>query len=303
MGLHRRHLGIALAALIALVLAACGGGGGESASTTPDGGTAVLASAADQTRSAGSSKVAFTLVTDLPKAIAEKPLTFTGSGEFDYENRTGAVTYDFSELFQSLGQNADDPVEMRFIGDVFYMKFPLITNFLPTAGPWLEFDLKTLSQEGGIDLSQLQQLGQSDPSQALDYLRATGSVETVGTEEIDGVETTHFKGTIELDKVVEQVPAAQQEQVRKAIDQLKKQTGLTEIPTDVWVDGDGLVRKMTFAYTAKVPVSGSDPQDASTTITMEFSDFGVDVNVEAPPADQVTDLADLNALAGGTSSS
>ena len=221
------------------MLAACGGGGGESAPTTPDGGTAVLASAADQTRSAGSSKVSFTLVTELPKSIAEKPVTLTGGGEFDYANRTGSVTYDFSELFQSLGQNADDPVEMRFIGDVFYMKFPLITNFLPSAGPWLEFDLKTLSQEGGIDLSQLQQLGQSDPSQALDYLRATGSVETVGTEQVDGVETTHYKGTIQLDKVVEQVPADQQEQVRKAIEQLKKQTGLTEIPTDVWVDGDG----------------------------------------------------------------
>lgn len=303
MGLHRRVMGVVPVALVALVLAACGGGGGGEVATTPDGGNAVLASAAEQTRSAGSSKVSFNLVTDLPKAISEKPVTFTGDGVFDYANRTGEVTYDFSELFKSLGQNSNDPVEMRFLPDVFYMKFPLITNFLPDAGPWLKFDLNTLSQEGGIDLSQLQQLGQSDPSQALDYLRATGSVETVGTEQLDGVETTHYKGTIELDKVADQVPAESQEQVRKAIDQLKKQTGLTEIPTDVWVDADGLVRKMTFTYTAKVPVPGEDTQDATSTVTMVFSDFGVDVNVEAPPADQVTDLAALTALAGGSSSS
>ena len=82
--------------------------------------------------------------------------------------------------------------------------------------------------------------------QALDYLRATGSVEEVGTEEIGGVETTHYQGSIMLDSVVEQVPADQQEAVRKAIEKLKKQTGLTEIPVDVWVDGDGLLRRMSL---------------------------------------------------------
>jgi len=292
-----------LVLLASLALAACGGGGGGGeVATTPDGGNAVLASAAEQTSATGSSKVDFTLVTDLPPELSQKPVTLTGQGEFDYANRQGQVTYDFSQLFATLGQKSSDPVEMRFVGDVFYMKFPLLSNFLPDAKPWLEFDLKTLASEGGIDLSQLQQLGQSDPSQALDYLRATGSVDEVGTEELDGVQTTRYKGTIELDRVADQVPAGQRDKVRAAIEQLKKQTGLTEIPTEVWVDGDGLVRKMEFSYTAKVPVEGGETKDASSTVTLEFSDFGVDVNVEPPPADQVTNLADLTALMGGSSS-
>ena len=100
---------------------------------------------------------------------------------------------------------------MRFLGNVFYMKFPLLAAFLPGAKEWIEFDLESLGEDAGIDLSQLQQLGQSDPSQALDYLRATGQVEEVGTEQVDGVETTHYTGTIRLDAVAEQVPADQRE--------------------------------------------------------------------------------------------
>ena len=55
---------LALAVLSALVLAACGGSG--SSNETPDGGSAVLASAVEIDAERGSSKVAFTLTTELP---------------------------------------------------------------------------------------------------------------------------------------------------------------------------------------------------------------------------------------------
>ena len=82
-----------------------------------------------------------------------------------------------SDLLATFGQTSSDPVEIRFLDNVFYMKFPLLAAFIPNAKEWIEFDLE--SRDAGIDLSQLEQLGQSDPSQALDYLRATGSVEEV----------------------------------------------------------------------------------------------------------------------------
>ena len=202
----------------------------SSASEAPDGGGAVLASAAEATREAGSSQVAFTLTTELPAEVAQDPVTFTGEGEFDYTSRSGRVAYDFSDLLATFGQTSSEPVEMRFLDNVFYMKFPLLSAFLPGAKEWIEFDLESLGEDAGIDLSQLQQLGQSDPSQALDYLRATGQVEEVGTEEVDGVETTHYTGTIRLDAVAEQVPADQRDAVREAIEKLKKQSGLDRDP-------------------------------------------------------------------------
>ena len=93
------------------------------------------------------------------------------------------------------------------------MKFPLLVG-LPTGGPrsGSSSTSKALGdRSSGSTSGQLQQLGQGDPSQALDYLRATGEVEEVGTEQIDGVETTHYRGTIQLDAVAEQVPAEQRE--------------------------------------------------------------------------------------------
>ena len=58
---------------------------------------------------------------------------------------------------------------------------------------------------------------------------------------------------------------------------------------------------MSMTYTAKVPVEG-ETKDASSTVTMEFSDYGVEVDVQAPPADQVTSLAELTALSGAATS-
>ena len=37
-------------------------------------------------------------------------------------------------------------------------------------------------------------------------------------------------------------------------------------------------------------------------MTMEFSDYGIEVDVEAPPADEVTSLAELMAQAGDSTS-
>ncbi len=297
-----RALLAAAAAASALVVAACGGGQ-ESApapTTAAQGAAGVLVSAAADTADAGTSKVAFTFTTQLPPAVQPEPVTFTGQGVFDYANRKGKVTYDFGELFASLGlPAADDPVEAIFDGTVMYMKFPLLSAFLPDAKPWIKLDPATLGAETGFDLSQLQQLGQSDPTQFLDYLRATSeTVEEVGTEQVGGVDTTHYRGTIELDRVADQVPPDQQEQVRAALDKLIEQTGTAEIPVDVWVDGDGLVRKAELTYTAEIQVPGSEPEQSESVVTMEFSDFGTAVEVEPPPADQVTDLAELSLMGG-----
>jgi hypothetical protein len=300
----QRRLLLGLAApLVALALAGCGGGEGQEAAapaaTTGDA-AGILASAGSETAEAGSSRVAFTIATEIP-GVQEEPVEFTGEGAFDYAERTGSATFDFGELFASLGlPAADDPIQAIFDGPVIYLNFPLLAAFLPDAKPWIKLDPATLGEQQGLDLGQLQQLGQGDPSQLLDYLKATtAGVEEVGTEEVGGVETTHYRGTIQLDRVAEQVPPEQREQAEAAIDRLIEQTGATEIPVDAWVDGDGLVRRLEYSYSAEVQVPGSDPQKVASVVTMEFSDFGTAVDVEPPPADQVTDLAQLGAGSSG----
>lgn len=66
------------------------------------------------------------------------------------------------------------------------------------------------------------------------------------------------------------------------------QSGLGEIPVDVWLDESGLVRKLTMAFSSTQPgTSGSS--DAS--MTFEIYDYGEDVAIELPPASQVVDAS------------
>jgi hypothetical protein len=290
--------GVLAVAAVALALAACGGSsssGGTTITTSSGAGEAVLASAAAATQNAGSSKVAFTFTTTLPESLGGKSLMFTGSGAFDYANRRGTVSYDMAALFSQLGvPGSDKPVEARYEGTVFYMRIPFLSSLLPGGKPWLKVDLNALGSLKGLNLGSLQQLGQSDPTQLLDYLRATApDVQKVGEEDVDGVSTTHYHGTVQLSKVPGYAPEDQRAQVQQAIDQLIQQTGTRELPTDVWIDGDGLVRKMTVSFTANVSDSNGGTVRTKSSIEMGFSDYGTAVNVEIPSDDQVTDLATL----------
>ena len=289
--MRRRRAFVLLAAVLALLaLAACGGGddqGAPEGATTAAGADAsVLAAAAESAVDAGSSKVSVTITVTVPGQ--EAPATMRGEGEFDYEGRAGRLTFDAGDLLQASGlEGADEPIEVILDGDVVYMKYPLLTAFLPDAKPWLKLDVANVAEQQGIDLSQFQQLNQN-PAETLDYLRATANVEEVGTETIDGVETTKYRGVVEFDKVADFVPEADRAELEEAIDQLKEQTGLSELPVEVWVDDDGLPRRISYAYDAEI-----QGQSFKAALVMDFSDYGVEVSVEPPPADQVSDLGEL----------
>jgi hypothetical protein len=298
----RRLTFVLIAALATLALAACGGGSGDGSddgaavSTGGDSAESVLASAATSAASAGSSSVDFTITVQVPEQ--EGPLTLSGDGAFDYETQQGQLTYDFGDLFAATGQTlpgADEPIEIILDGTVIYMKWGLLSSVLPDANEWIKVDATDLASQEGIDLSQLQSFNQGDPSQLLDYLRAVGNVEEVGTEEVRGVETTHYKGVIDLDRAVELAPADAREQVRQSIDQLKEQTGLTELPVEVWVDADGLPARIQYSFDGSIAAAatGADTEGFSTIFTMELYDWGTDVTIEPPPASEVTDISEL----------
>jgi hypothetical protein len=62
------------------------------------------------------------------------------------------------------------------------------------------------------------------------------------------------------------------------------------VPKEVWVDDDGLVRRMKLAYDDMRFAAG---QRGDMAMTMELYDFGVDADVEPPPARQVVDIEQL----------
>jgi outer membrane lipoprotein-sorting protein len=101
-------------------------------------------------------------------------------------------------------------------------------------------------------------LGAADPAQLLQYLQSTSKVEKRGTATVRGVRTTHYVARI------------QPKQLAKPV------------PVDVWVDGQGLVRRLRV-----------DVQQVKA--SLELFDFG-DVSISVPSD---ADTLDLSSMLGG----
>jgi hypothetical protein len=205
--------------------------------------------------------------------------TMTREGEFS--NREGHLTLQMSDL--GGGAFGSGQAELVFSDLVYYMKLPEGAGLpVPPGKEWFKIDLKQLGQTQGLNLEQLTQLSQSDPSQALDFLQgASDDFHEVGTEEVRGEPTTHYAGTIDLNKVAENAPADLAEQYKK----LAELVPSSSVPMEVWIGDEGYVHRLRFEQKL---AAGS-----SMTMEEELYDWGTDINVTVPSEDQVVDLTQL----------
>jgi hypothetical protein len=272
--MKRGLLGLTL--LLALLPLACGGGEALS----PE---AAVAEAATNSVEAGTSRVSLELTMT---GIGDKPVTITGEGVQDSQQHRARFTFDLSEVGELSGGGVQlGEIEFLLDGFTLYMNLP----FLETAGlkPWVEIDLQTLAQQAGFDLGSLRGLSQTDPTQVLQYLQAASDdIEEVGEEDVRGVGTTRYRMSIDLEKVAQQAP----EEARAAIEELLAESGLETIPAEAWIDGDGLVRRIELAYEGMEFTPG---QKGDMAVRVELYDYGVEVEVQSPPADQVMPFQDL----------
>jgi len=78
----------------------------------------------------------------------------------------------------------------------------------------------------------------TDPLQQVAALQGVTEARLVGPEPVDGTPTTHYAATVDLLAT----PAAADPAQRPAIDRLVAQIGTNRLPTDCWVDEQGLLR-------------------------------------------------------------
>lgn len=276
----RRLLPVLALLALALPLAACGGSSGVSADLSS------VAQAAVKTEGAGTARIEVQFdAKGLPGLTGAAG--FTAEGEVDYANGRSRMTMDLGSLGGLLGPAAegkDLSFDVVVDGTTVYLRFPLLGDVVGKGKPWLKLDAESLAKASGQELGDLGQLNQGDPTQTLAYLKAAGDFDEVGTEDVRGVETTRYKGAIELSRAIDELPAGQRGQLEK----LLEQGGVTEIPAEAWIDGDGYLRRMTLAFAG---LAGA--QDAGFDLTMEMFDFGAAVDIEPPSDDEVTDITDL----------
>jgi hypothetical protein len=273
----------------ALLLSACGGG--DSVSAAP------VAEAAPTTTEAGSSRIEFTMAVE----AEGKKFTMSGDGVFDYTRPRGRMTLDLGNLAElSRGVLVDRSMEVVYDGLVYYMRFP--GGLLELGGlgeKWLKLDLKELEAMSAMDLGALQQAN-TNPAQLMQFLRgASDDIEEVGQDEVRGVETTHYRATVDLEEAIEQgaeigeFSEEMREQLKAEIERMKAQTGLEALPVEVWIDEDNLLRRMRMDFSL-----AAEGERVRMEMTTEFFDFGVDVDAAPPSADQTVDITKLAGLGG-----
>jgi hypothetical protein len=248
---------------VVLVVAGCGGGKSKQASPKPVSGDLIVAAAAKSTKS-GSVEADF--------KVSGPGVKGSGSGVFNTgASRSGQLSMKVNV------RGMDVPIDSVITGNVLYMRSSVFAQLgLPANKQWIKIDLGQLAQQRGIDLSSLANTSPT-PASALSYLRGSSNVREVGEESIDGVDTTHYKVTVDLEKAVSRSDSITRESLRRVIQSSGKKT----LPIDVWVDGKGFVRKVQYAQSAG---------GKAVKVTMNLHDYGKPVTVSPPPADEVVDL-------------
>jgi hypothetical protein len=231
----------AFAAAVAAVLAYLGILGPNNPTPAP-----ALAVAAERTTEAGSSKwhVETTVRRGSDEAVR------TANGALDFVAEVGHLKYtDGSRLIL---QKPYAYVQ----GDTFGAP----------ENVWCKHDLTRL---GSAFLFGAITGFRSDPAAALVNLEENGTYDEVGTEQLFGVETTHYSGKVEFERLLE---LQRDPDLRQALEQLGEYNSV--LPIEVWLDGGELPRQI---YTTL----SFGPVDLE--LTYVFSDFGTRVVAKSPP--------------------
>lgn len=261
-------------AVLPLLLAAVGLAGCGSEDISPE----EIASAAGTTADAGGSRVEF----DMRMEAAGQTFDITGRGVMDMGTQRGRIVYELPGGQGEMEQIAD--------GFVYYMRMEDLTGELPDGKSWIKIDQAKASKAMGVDLTQFNQTGAMNQGQMLEYLRTVGDVKKEGTEDVRGVETTRYSVVADIRKYPDAVPEGERERAERSVEALLDYMPDPTIPMDVWIDDEGLVRRMSFAIA--MDMLG---QEVSMDMDMQLYDFGTEVDVEIPPDDEVADMTDVAA--------
>lgn len=263
-----------LVTIAALVAAGCGGSDSSSSSTSSsdskvDSVRSMLVASSKKLESSGTMSANFKMnMTVLDSEI----------------KATGTILQDNAKKVASTKMKMDvpgaGPMEMEQVMNdtVIYMRSSAFGS-----NGWQSVNMKDLLAAGGTTSSQVTQQMYTDPRNTLAMLTERSSkVEKVGSEQVGGVETTHYRATIDPKTVADvALPENADEATRKTLLDMYDE----DITVDVWIDSDDLPRTMQVAMSFAGQLEGS-----SMTMTMDSIEYDVPVEIVVPKASEATPL-------------
>jgi hypothetical protein len=240
-------LAVAVVVPIIFVLEQAGGGG--------SGPLDAIAKAAEATqREAGGHALIHATVTasDTPEGITE-------AGSIVFENG-GRARGTLVVRGHTTGRRAK--IQVIADGTTSYTRSDLFSS-LPEGRKWVKVDFSSAGSGSSLPADR-------GPTEGLKLLEEMDGAEEIGKEDIRGVATTRYRGTL---------PVSENE-----VFGVEVQVSPPQI--EAWIDAGGRVRRMT------VIVSGSvEGEEGSTTtdIAVDFLDFGPVSKIELPEQDEIYD--------------
>ncbi|MEV6885047.1 DUF1396 domain-containing protein [Streptomyces sp. NPDC051135] len=265
------------AGLAALLLAAgavgCSkGDGSESPRMTPAAAVAKAAKNADDIDS-----IRYRMTGKVPE-----------NGRVEAEARTRIKpTFAMSMKMTAPDQGAAGTAEFRLVDKAVYIGGGPEAAKEMDGKSWIKIDLSELGMDEKVNkLIGASQAADKNPATESTFLTWSKDVEKVGTETVEGVKTTHYKGTValaDLEKSIGDEDEVVREERQKSLDRYEKM-GADKLVMDMWVDGDDQTKQFRMRADAD-----KGPLD------LTFTFFGVNepVEVAAPPVAEVADLAEM----------
>ncbi|NEE06335.1 hypothetical protein G3M58_07780 [Streptomyces sp. SID7499] len=272
----RRVCALGVAGVLAgTVLVGCGDDGDSGDGTR---GTSAKSSAGAREQGTRAVRSAYDRTAEEDTAKVKLRVQTSARGASQTADGQGAVDLDDGDSVMTLTMEGQR-IEQRVIDQVLYQKLP--KGQAPGGKPWIKIDLgKVAARQGAGDRSM------SDPAQSAAYAKAITDQDVTkkGSATVNGVKTTHYRVSVD----VAELPDG---------DTLRKQVGPT-LPMDVWLDDEGRMRRQQIDMTVKGPQASqrsssgasSAPEKVTVRTVMDFTDFGTEVEADAPPAGQVTDM-------------
>ncbi|AZM93251.1 LppX_LprAFG lipoprotein [Streptomyces sp. W1SF4] len=209
-------------------------------------------------------------------------LTGTASGRQVSSDASMRLKPSVAMSMKATAQGAESgTVEIRVIDGVMY---------LGSEGTWLKFDMKALDPATAKKMESAQGGASSSgehPGDRADQLMGAKDLRTVGEEDVDGVKTTHVSGTITTEEMRAGIATTATPEARERREKSLKQLegeGIKSLGVDMWIDESG--------RTKQVRTRGEGTKGPMDT-TIKFLDYNKPVEITAPPADQVVDLAEM----------
>jgi len=267
----------AAGAAAVLLAAGCGSSSSPGSSQSPASGSSAsgmsplqaIALAADHSKQVTS--FASTLNMQLSGASAG-----TISGTMQEQTKPSVLMDVNMSTVKISGQSVPGGMQEILTGNDLYMKMSLLSQELHK--PWVILPLSELQKGTGVDFSQiLQQVESNDPLVQTQMFTSAKDLKALGTQTIDGVQTTHYSGTYTVTAGISKLPASMRSMVTKQL----KTAGISQVHFNAWIDGQHQIRKVQVAETGS---------SETINITMQITGIGQQVNIAIPAKSQTATL-------------